>query len=157
MGCGFSDVYDVKCSRETDLKFGAVSAEQVSEFSVNGFFGPGDETSPVVLEVFPDDFDEIEFGAVRRKIEQECLVLKEPAVQRILIDAVMDARVVEHDHGGATITLADQRIEKFDNIGAFHGLGACRMDEAVLAEVQRPYDVAAAMMVGLDGMGQATW
>ncbi|MBC8726753.1 hypothetical protein F6X37_36380, partial [Paraburkholderia sp. 31.1] len=43
----------LKCSREIDLKSGAVSAEQLSKFSVDGFPGPGDEASPVVFEVLP--------------------------------------------------------------------------------------------------------
>jgi hypothetical protein len=43
-------------------------------------------------------------------------VFEQPAVQCVLINAVMDARVVEHDHSRTAIALADQRVEKFDDI-----------------------------------------
>jgi len=139
------------------LKSGAVSAEQLNEFSVNSFLGPRDEASPVVFEVLPDDLDQIRLGTVRRQIEQECLVFEKPAVQCVLINAVMDARVVEHDHGRTAITVADQRVEKFDDIRAFYCSGARGVDEAVMTEVKRAHDAAFAMAVGLVTVGQAPW
>src|ERR1700722_11889730 len=107
--------------------------------------------------MLPEDLDQIELGTVRRQIEQECLVFHEPAVQRGLIDAVMDARVVEHDPGGAAFSLPDQRVEKADNVGTLDRAGARGIDEAVVGEVQRGTHVAPAMMVWLVGSEKATW
>jgi hypothetical protein len=59
-----------KCSGEIDLKFGAVCAEQVANFVIDGFLRPGDEVTPMVFGLLPDDLDEIEFGTVWRQIEQ---------------------------------------------------------------------------------------
>lgn len=146
-----------KCSREMDLKSGGASAEQLNEFSVDGFPRPCDEASTVVFEVLPGDLDQIQLGTVRRQIEQECLVFEKPAVQCVLINAVMDARVVEHEHGRAAITVADQGVEKFNDIRAFHRFGARGVDEAVVTEVKRAYDAAFAMAVGLDAVGQSPW
>ncbi|MFP3553222.1 hypothetical protein SB861_21270 [Paraburkholderia sp. SIMBA_049] len=110
------------------MKFGAASAERFNEFGVDGFLRPGGAPSPVVREVLPDDFIEIQFRAVRPQLEPECFVLKNfvlknPVVQRI----VMDARFVENDHGGSAISLPDQRIQKSNNGRAFHGPLAARM------------------------------
>jgi hypothetical protein len=114
-----------------------------------------DEASPVIFEMLPDDLDQIQLGIVRPQIEKECLVFEKPAVQCVLINAVMDARVVEHDHSRTAIALADQRVEKFDDIRAFHRFGARGADEAVLTEVKRAHDAAFAMAVGLDTVGQS--
>jgi hypothetical protein len=107
----------------------------------------------VIFEVLPDDFDQIQLGTVRRQLEQECLVVEKPSLQCVLINAVMDARVVEHDHSRTAIALADQRVEKFDDIRSFHRSGACGVDEAVLTEVKRAHDAAFAAAVGLDTVG----
>jgi hypothetical protein len=71
------------------LEFRAVSVQQFGELSVDGFFCPGDEASPVIFEMFPDDLDQVELGTVRRQIEEERFVFNEPAIQRSLVDAVM--------------------------------------------------------------------
>ena len=60
----FGTLRSNKCSGEIDLKFGAVSAEQAANLIVDGFLRPGDEVTPMVFGLLPDDFDEIEFGAV---------------------------------------------------------------------------------------------
>ena len=111
----------------------------------------------MVFHVFPDDLDEIEFGAIWRQIEKECLVVDEPAVQRVLVDAVVHALIVEHDHGGSAIVVPDQGIEKLNDVGAFDGASAGGVDKAVLTEVQCSNHVAPAMAVGLNAMRQATW
>jgi hypothetical protein len=61
------------------LEFRAVSIQQVGELSVDGFFCPGDEASPVIFEMFPDDLHQIELGTVWRQIEEERFVFNEPA------------------------------------------------------------------------------
>ena len=138
-------------------KFRTISVEQNFQLRIDGFFRPRRESPPVVLEVLPYDLDEIQFGAVRRQIKQECFVFDEPAVQCDLIDPVMNARVVEHDHGRSTIALTDQVIEKTLNVRPFDGMAACGMDETVLSEVQCAHHIASTMVVGLNGMGQSTW
>jgi len=84
-------------------------------------------------------------------------VVDEPAVQRVVVDAVMDARVVEHDYGGSAIALPDQRVEKLDHVGTFYRRGARGVDKTVLAKVKCANNAAFAMAVGLDTVGQATW
>ncbi|CAE6878106.1 hypothetical protein R69746_08881 [Paraburkholderia aspalathi] len=81
----------------------------------------------------------------------------EPAVQCDLSDPVMDARVVEHDHGRSTIALTDQVIEKTLNVRSFDRMTACCMDETVFSEVQCAHHIASAMVVGFNCMGQSTW
>src|ERR1700741_2693038 len=88
-----------KCSRKVYLEFRTISVEQNFQLRIDGSFRPRRESPPVVLEVLPYDLDEIQFGTVRRQIKQECFVFDEPAVQCDLIDPVMNARIVEHDHG----------------------------------------------------------
>src|SRR5277367_6558031 len=121
-----------KCSRKIYLEFRAISVEQIVQLRIDGFFRPGRESPPVILEVLPHDLDEIELGAVRRQIKQECLVFDEPAVQGRLTDTVMDARVIKHDHGGPSFALTDQIIEKALNVRTFDRMAACCMDETVL-------------------------
>ena len=84
-------------------------------------------------------------------------MLHKPTVQRGLIDAVMDTRIVEDDHGRSAIALTNEPIGKADDVGTFDRACARGIDEAVFNEVQRGNDVASAMMVGLDGMGQTPW
>ena len=67
---GAARVESVKCSGEIDLKFGAVCAEQAADLVVDGLLRPGDEVTPMVFGLLPDDLDEIEFGTVWRQIEQ---------------------------------------------------------------------------------------
>lgn len=59
-----------KCSGEIDLKFGAVCAERVANLAIDGLLRSGDEVSPVVFGLLPDDLDEGEFGTVWWQIEQ---------------------------------------------------------------------------------------
>ena len=59
-----------KWSDEIDLKLCAVCTEQVANFIIDGFLRPGDEVSPVVFGLLPDDLDEIEFGTIWRQVEQ---------------------------------------------------------------------------------------
>lgn len=107
-------------------------------FSVDGFVGPRAEASPVTY-VRPGDLDQIQFGTVWR--------------QKELINA-MDARVVELDHSRTVIAVADQRVEEFDELRAFHRSGTCGVDQAVLTEVKSAHDVAFGMAVGFNTVGQ---
>ncbi|MCP3728477.1 hypothetical protein M3I53_36135 [Paraburkholderia sp. CNPSo 3272] len=103
-------------SRKIDLEFRAVSVQQVGKLSVDGFLYPDDEASPVIFEMFPDDLDQIELGTVWRQIEEERFVFNGLAIRRSVVDAVMDARVIEHDHGGFAVALLDQRFHTLDDM-----------------------------------------
>ena len=59
-----------KCSGEIDLKSGAVAGEQVTDFIVDGFLRPGGEVAPMVFGLHPEDLDHVQFGTVRRQVEQ---------------------------------------------------------------------------------------
>ena len=48
-----------KCSGETDFKCRAIAAEQLRDLCIDGFLRRGDEAPPVILGVFPDDFDQV--------------------------------------------------------------------------------------------------
>nr|WP_042292884.1 hypothetical protein [Paraburkholderia mimosarum] len=81
----------------------------------------------------------------------------EPALACGRIDAVMDARIVEHDHGRPSIALTNQFVEKALNVRPFDCTGACCVNETVLTKIQRAHHIASAMMIGLNGMGQSSW
>src|SRR6202140_3786608 len=85
----------VKCSRKIDLKFRAKISEKLSDLGINGFLRPSDETPPVILCVLPDDFDQVQLGTVWRQIEEHHAMFDEPAVDRFLIDVVMNRGVVK--------------------------------------------------------------
>lgn len=56
----------------------AVFVQQFGELSVDGFLCPGDEASPVIFGMFPDDLNPIEIGTVWRQIKEERFVFNEP-------------------------------------------------------------------------------
>ena len=87
-----------KCSRKIILKFRAKISEKLSDLGINGFLRPSDETPSVILSMLPDDFDQVQLGTVCRRIEEHHAMFDEPAVDRFLIDVVMNRGVVEHHH-----------------------------------------------------------
>ena len=84
-------------------------------------------------------------------------MFNEPAIQRSLVDAVMDARVIEHDHGGFAVALLDQRVDELDDMESLDSARVRGMDQRILAEVERADDRAPAVAVRFNGMGQAAW
>ena len=116
-----------------------------------------DEASPVVFEMFPDDLDQIELGTVWRQMEEERFVFNEPAIQRSLVDAVMDARVIEHDHGGLAVALLEQRFDELNDMECLDSACVRGMDQRISAEVERADDRTPAVAAGFNGMGQAAW
>ena len=60
----------------------------------NRLLGPRCETSPVVFGVFPDNLDQIQLWAIGRQMEQHRTMLDEPAIERFLIDVMMNLGVV---------------------------------------------------------------
>ena len=91
-----------------------------------------------------DDFDEIELGALPPQMEKECLVTDEPVVQCVAVDA----RVVEHDYGGAAIALPDQRVEKLDNVGTFFRRGTRDVDKLFSSRSSVPTTLCLQCLLG---------
>jgi hypothetical protein len=87
------------------------------------------------------------------QIEEERLVVKESALLR----SVIDARVIEHDHGGFAVALLDQCFDEPDDMACRDGARVRGMDQRILAEVERADDREPAVAVALSGMGQAAW
>jgi hypothetical protein len=68
----------------------------LSDIGINDFLRLTDETPPVILCVLPDDFDQVQFGTVWRQIEERHAMFYKSAVDRCLLDVVMNRGVVEH-------------------------------------------------------------
>ena len=126
-----------KCSRKIDLKFRAIGIEELCDLSINGFLGPGDETPPVILRMLPDDFDQVQLGTVGRQIEEDHAMFEEPAVDRCLIDVVMNRGVVEHHHRHQTgQSVLRDLIKEPNNSRTFDGGLAGFMLEQVRTEIK---------------------
>jgi hypothetical protein len=65
-----AESHHYKDSEVTTLFSSTVCAEQVANFVVGGVFRPGDEVTPTVFGLLPDNLDEIEFGTVWSQIKQ---------------------------------------------------------------------------------------
>lgn len=119
------------------MKLRAISAEQCREFLIEGIFRPSDEASPVILELFPDDLDEIQFGTVGREIDEKCAMVDQPPVQDVIGDVVMSTRIVEDDQSRASrIALTDHLVEEGNDTLAVDRAGMCGGTEFVGTEVQ---------------------
>ena len=70
-----------KFSRKIRLEGGAVDAQQVCEFKVDGLLGPLDEAAPSILQLPPDELDLVEFGTVGRQVKQERFVIEQSSVR----------------------------------------------------------------------------
>ena len=126
-----------KCSRKIDLKFGAIGIEELCDLGINGFLGPGDKTPPVILRLLPDDFDQVQLGTVGRQIEEDHAMFEEPAVDRCLIDVVMNRGVVEHHHRHETgLSVLRDLIKEPNNSRTFDGGLAGFMLEQVRTEIK---------------------
>lgn len=75
-------------------------------------------------------------------------MVDEPAVQRVVVNAVMDGHVVEHDCGGAAITLPDQRVEKLDNVGTVYRRGARGVDKLFSPKSSAPTALRSQWLLG---------
>ena len=84
-------------------------------------------------------------------------MFNEPAMQRSLFGVVMDACVIEHDHGGLAVALLKQSFDELDNTECLDNARVRGMDQRILADVERADDRALAVAVEFDGTGQAAW
>ncbi len=94
------------------MKFCAIPVEQFLHILSQGAFRPRHELTPMVLGPFPEDFDHVEFGAVGREVAKEGVALDHPAPSDIVVQAVMDAGVVQDDEGWRGLGDAGNQIVK---------------------------------------------
>lgn len=74
-------------------------------------------------------------------------MIEQPALPRSFVDAMMDAGVIQHDHGWAVLVCREQAINK---VGASAPLTMHGVEHRVPAEIQCTNCAAAAVMVFLD-------
>lgn len=126
------------------------------EFTIKGFLGPGDKASPMVLELLPDDLDQIQFRTVRRQMDKECAVVNEPTIQSVLGDIVMDTCIIQNDQRRTCIPLADDAIEKVDHSLAVDRTGVDLGVQPLRPKIQSPEHGACAVLGRFGGMRLAT-
>ena len=84
-------------------------------------------------------------------------MFEQPTLARRVVDTLMDAGIVQHDHRGQTVAGGEHTVdEALDSLG-FNGAGMRGVDQRVLAEVQRADHAAAAVRVRFDLVRQASW
>ena len=106
------------------MKFSAKPVKQISHLGTKGIFRPCDELTPMILGMFPQDFDHIEFWAVRRQIEKGGVVLDVPALRDFVINAVMDSGIIENDENWfGRSDVGEKFVTKVSRVT---GLVACR-------------------------------
>lgn len=81
----------------------------------------------------------------------------QPAVPRQLVDSVVDAGVVQHDHGRAAIAGSQYAVDETHNIWTFDGAGVRGVDQRIATEIQSANHAATAVVIRLDLVGQASW
>ena len=79
------------------MKFCSEAIKQLAHLGAEGFFRPSGEFTPMVLGLFPQDFDHIEFRAIGRQKDKGGFVIDKPTLSDFVINAVMDSGIVEHD------------------------------------------------------------
>ncbi|KVS54943.1 hypothetical protein WK39_22295 [Burkholderia cepacia] len=76
----------------------------------------------------PHDLSLVEFGTVGGQIEQDSFVIDQPPIPYRFIDAVMDARFIEHDHARTVIFYRHQIVDKAGNGWVFDAAGMSGVD-----------------------------
>lgn len=90
----------------------------------------------VVLELFPNDLDEIEFGAIRRQVNQECTVVNQPATSDFVRNVVVNVGLIRNDQRQTLIALANDSVEKVDHPFEIDGIGTDARVQLVRPEIQ---------------------
>lgn len=76
---------------------------------------------------------------------------------RRFVDAVMDARVIEHEHGGTVIARREQIVDEAHDVHAFDAAGMGGVDQRIRAVVQGAKNATSAVCVRFDLVRQASW
>jgi len=92
----------------------------------------------MVLQVFPDNLDGVEFWAVRRQVHQHQAVFDQPFVQFFRIDVVMGSGIAQHDqcHRHPFVTPCDT-VDQGDHGIALDGLAVQVVPDRAGGVVQR--------------------
>lgn len=81
---------------------------------------PSGKFSPMVLGLFPQDFDRIELRTVRCQIYQDEAMIEEPFVNFFFVDIVVYRRIIQdNDDRFAVGVLHSQSINEFNNLRTF--------------------------------------
>lgn len=91
---------------------------------------------PPVCQLPPGDLDHVELGAVGRQIEQESLVVGQPTFPCCLVDAVIDARVAQDNHGWTGAVGTQQAVNESHDFRAFDGARVSGANQRIRAENQ---------------------
>ena len=126
----------------------------VTEVSEGGVVAVG---QAALFDQLPQAFDKVEIGAVGGQVEQESVVIDQPALSRCFIEAVMDAGIVQHDHGWPAVAGSEQVIDEALDMRTFDRARMGGMNQRIGAEIQRADHAAPAVMVGLDLVRQTPW
>ncbi|KVG78589.1 hypothetical protein WJ36_23715 [Burkholderia ubonensis] len=78
-------------------------------------------------------------------------------ISELGVDAVMNAGVVQHDHGRAAVACSEQAIDEVHDAGAFDGARMSGMDQRIHTEIQCAEHAASTVMVRLDLVRQTSW
>lgn len=79
------------------MKFRANPIEQFADFESEGIFRPSDEVAPVILGLFPKDFDHVQLWTIGWQIAEEGIELLHPAQGKTVIQAMVNPRIVQND------------------------------------------------------------
>ena len=135
------------------MKFSTEAVEQGLDMVAKGIFRPSDELAPMVLGLLPEDFDHVEFRAVRREITQEGVVVGHPAQRRVVVQAMMDPGIIQDDECRCWLGhLGKQAINERDEgvpVDRTHDLLVVK---ALVGEVKGPHDGNALVVRRHNGM-----
>lgn len=103
------------------MKFSAEPFEQSLDVIAKRFFRPCHEVTPVIFGLLPEDFDHVQFRTVpqglplvvRWQVAKEGVELLHPAQRDAVVEAVMDACVIEDDEGRRVLVLGNLRDQVF--------------------------------------------
>jgi hypothetical protein len=106
----------------------------------------------MVLELLPNDFDQVELGTVRRQMDQKCAVVNEPAIEDVVRNVVMDACIVQNDQRRSFVALADDAVKEVDHAFAIDGAAMDFGVQLVRPEVQSAEYGTRTVLGGFRGM-----
>lgn len=107
------------------------------------FFCPCHEVTPVIFGVLPEDFDHVQFWAVRRDEAEESVVRLHPAQSDAVVEAMMDSCVIKDDEGRDVLTfgnLRDQVVHEFDEGFTVDRTNDLLEVKTLASKVQRSHD-----------------
>lgn len=135
------------------MKFRTVPVEQRPDILTQRVFRPSDERAPVVLGLLPEYLDHIKFGAVGREITKKGVVLDHPTPGGLVIQTVMDARVIQNDKGGRRLgDEGKQSINEGDEDFSIDRASDLLVVKSLTSEIKGAHDRDALMVRRRDRM-----